>query len=218
MSTLQLWGQYLPQFLAGLVVSLQLTGAALVLALALGTLLVLARTSRIRILAGIATGYVEVFRAVPVLVLLFTAYYSLAEIGLRLPGFWAGVVALGAFYGTLYGEDMRSGLQSVDVGQREAAVALGLSNGAVMRRVVLPQAFLAFLPPGTNELSNLIKDTSLVLTIGVADLMFQANAAAAATFQPMDMFLLAGVVYFAFYILLSRILARWELNVQRRRS
>ena len=215
---LQLWQQYLPDFFAGVVVSLEVTGAALVLALALGALLVTARTGRVRVLRSLAVGYIESFRAIPVLVLVFMAYYSLGQVGVRLPGFWAGVVALGAFYAALYSEDMRSGLQSVDRGQREAAQALGMTNGAMMRRVILPQALLAFLPPGTNELSNLIKDTSLVFTIGVADLMFQANQASAATFQPMDMFVLAGLFYFAFYILISRILARWELNVQRRRS
>ena len=87
-----------------------------------------------------------------------------------------------------------------------------------MRRVILPQAFVAILLPSTNTLSEMLKDSSLVVTIGVADLMSRAYSATSATFEPMDMFVLAGLYYFALYLLVSQALARWEVRVQRRRS
>lgn len=218
MSVLQLWTQYLPEFGQGVEVTLELTGLSLLLALAFGFVLAIMRLSRLRFLRVSATIYIEVIRAIPVLVLLFVAYYSLGQMGIRLSGFSAAVITLGAFYATLYGEIFRGGIEGIHPGQREAAEALGMRGRSIMWRIVLPQTFLAILPPATNELADLIKDTSLVVTIGVADLMFQAYQSSAATFLPMDMFVLAGIMYFVFYLILSRFLARWETNVQRRRG
>lgn len=217
MRVFNLWGQYLPGFLQGLVVTLELTAAALLLALVLGFLLALARLTPIRVFRIVSGVYIEVIRAIPVLVLIFMVYYGLPELGIKLSAFVSAVVALGAFYATLYGEIFRGGILGVGSGQSEAAVALGMSRSAVMRKIILPQAFMTILPPATNQLSNLIKDTSLVVTIGVADLMFQTYTSMAQTFQDLDMLVLAAIMYFAFYIVLSRILARWELSVQRSR-
>lgn len=213
-----LWGQYFPDFLQGLGVTLELTALALALALLLGFLLALMRLSRIPALEIAATVYTDAIRAVPVLVLLFIAYYSLGAIGFKMSSFTAAVVTLGLFYAALYGEEFRGGIAGVDPGQREAAAALGMPSGTIMRRVVLPQAFFAILPPATNRFADIIKDTSLVVTIGVGDLMLHAYEASSATFLPMDMLGLAAVLYFAIYLVVSRLLARWELNAQRRRS
>ncbi|MDA8344762.1 MAG: amino acid ABC transporter permease [Thermaerobacter sp.] len=218
MSFLHLWAQNLPAFWQGVEMTLELTALALLLAVAFGFVLALMRLSRLRLLSLVATIYIEVVRAIPVLVLLFVAYYSLGQIGIQMSGFTAAVITLGVYYATLYGEIFRGGIEGVQYGQREAAEALGMGSQAIMRRIVLPQAFLAILPPATNELADLIKDTSLVVTIGVADLMFQAYQASAANFHPMDMFLLAGIMYFVFYLVLSQFLTRWETNVQRRRG
>ena len=198
--------------------TLELTAIVLVVALVLGFLLALGRMSRVRFLSIVSTIFIEVVRSIPVLVILFLAYYSLGQVGIKLSGMAAAVTGLGAFYSTLYAEVFRAGILGVDNGQREAAIALGLSHKDLMVKVILPEAFFSILPNATNQLSNLIKDTSLVFTIGVADLMFQAESASAATFEPMDMFLLAGVIYFIFYLVLSKVLARWERNVQRSRS
>lgn len=208
----------MPEFLKGVGVSLELTGASLIVALVMGFILALARLSGIRSVAVIATAYIEGIRSIPVLVILFLSYYSLGQVGLKLSGPVAAIVSLGAFYATLYAEIFRGGILGVDRGQTEAALALGLGRRDTMIKVILPQAFFSILPNATNQLSNLIKDTSLVFTLGVADLMFQAQAASATTFQPMDMLLLAGVIYFIFYLILSKVLARWEYNVQRSRS
>ncbi len=218
MHMVRLWAQYLPQMLKGVGITLELTGASLGVAIIFGFILAIARLSKIRLMEIIARWYIEIVRAIPVLVILFIAYYSLGQIGIKLSGMTAAIVSLGAFYATQFGEIFRGAILGVDRGQKEAAAALGMPGGLMMRKVILPQAFFSILPPATNQLSNLIKDTSLVFTIGVADLMFQAYAAASTTFLPLDMLTLAGIIYFVFYIIISKFLARWELNVQQRRS
>lgn len=216
-SILSVWGRYIGALLHGLVVTIEITGLSLAVALVLGGVLAYFRVSRLRTLRLAGAVYVDVMRAVPVLVLLFMVYFGLGQVGFTLPGLWSATVALGAFYASLFCEIFRGGIASVEFGQREAAEALGMSRWTRLRRITLPQAFLAVLLPSTNQVSNIIKDSSLVLTIGVADLMGQAQNAAAVTFKPMDMYLLAGAIYFGFYLLISRALGRWELSVQRRR-
>lgn len=199
----------------GVGLTLELTALSLLVAVVLGFLLALARLSRWNALQMVALVYTEVIRAIPVLILLFVVYYAFP---VQLSGVTSAIVSLGGFYAALYGEIFRGAIMGVDRGQTEAAMALGMDRTAVMRKVILPQAFFTILPPATNQLSNLIKDTSLVFTIGVTDLMFQAQSASSLTFQPMDMLILAGIIYFIFYLILSKFLTRWEINVQRRRS
>ena len=214
MSGAGLWVHYVPSFLRGLAVTLGVTGGSFALAMIGGLLLALARLSPWRALQGAAATYVTVMRAVPVLVLLFLIYY----VGFfRLNGFWSGVLTLGLFYAAIYSEIFRGGIQGVERGQVEAAVALGLPSATRLRRVIGPQALMAVLPPGTNQLANLIKDTSLVMTIGVGDLMMQAYKAGSTNFEYLDMFLLAGVFYFALYLVVSRGIVRWENRVRQQR-
>lgn len=210
------WVTYLPDFVQGLEVTMGITAGALGIALGLGLLLAWARLAAWRPVQRLAVTYVTVIRAVPVLVLLFIVYYVLGQYGLKLNGFMSGVVTLGLFYGAIYSEIFRGGIQGVDRGQREAALALGMAAPVRFRRVIWPQAFLAILPPGTNQLANLIKDTSLVMTIGVSDLMLQAYKLGSNNFEYLNMFLLAGVFYFGLYLLLSRGIVRWEERVRQR--
>lgn len=210
---LQLWAHYLPRFLHGTVVTLELTVTGLLLALVLGAVTAALRMAPNRLLRNVAAVYIEVVRAIPVIVLLFIAYFSLAEMGIVLPAFPCVVLTLGVFYATLYGEYFRGGVESVPRGQREAAIALGLPRSVVLRRIILPQALNAILPPATNSAADLLKDTSLVVTIGgVAEIMYQAYGAAATTFQPMTMYVLAGLFYFPIYYVLSKVLRGWEVR------
>lgn len=218
LSFLSTWGRHYSFFLQGFWVTLEITAGAFIIAVILGFILALARLSNIRTLKGVATAYVDLIRAVPVLVLLFITYYSIPQFGIQLSGFMSGVVTLGAFYGAIYCEVFRGGIQGVDPGQREAAMAVGMNSRTTMRKVVLPQAFMAILPPATNQLANMIKDTSLVMTIGVSDLMLHAYEVGSNDFQWMAVFTLAGVFYFALYLILSRVIVRWENSVRRRSS
>ncbi len=217
-SILGLWGSYLPSFMRGLVITMEITGLGLAVAVVLGAILAGFKLSKFKALRVIATVYVDIIRSIPVLVLLFLAYYGLGQLGLTLSGIASATAALGAFYAALLCEIFRGGVQGVERGQREAADALGLGRVSGFVRVILPQAVLRILPPSTNQLSNIIKDSSLVVTIGVADLMARSYEASATTFKPMDMFVLAGLIYMALYLVIARAIGRWELNVQRRRG
>ncbi len=216
MKILRLWEHYLPRFLHGTLITLELTAAALALAVALGFLTALARMSRQGLLRGVASTYIEIIRATPVLVLIILAYYGLPQAGIVLPGFVAASGVLGIFYATIYGEIFRGGIEGVGRGQTEAAQALGLTPSTTMRRVILPQTVTTILPPATNAAADLVKDTSLVVTIAVADLMYHAYGAASTTFLPMDMFALAGILYFLICYLLSHVLRRWEFAYAQR--
>ena len=213
---LTLWGQYFGNFLGGLGISLEITVAGLAFALVAGAGFAALRLARFRVLRLMGTAYVEVVRATPMLLVLYIMYFGLGQVGIKLPAYWAAVIALGTFYAAQFTEIFRGGIQSVDRGQREAADALGLSRWQRLRKVVLPQAVMTILLPSTNALADIIKDSSLVITIGLSDLMARTYEATSATFEPMDMFLLAGVMYLVVYLLLSRVLGRLELNVQRR--
>jgi His/Glu/Gln/Arg/opine family amino acid ABC transporter permease subunit len=215
MGTLDLWRQYLATFLHGLLTTIEITALSLVLAVAAGALIAACRLSRHRVLKAGATVYIDVMRATPTLVVLFLAYFGIGQIGVLIPAFWAAVLGLGLFYAALFAEVFRGGVESVDVGQHEAATALALEPGLTLRRITLPQAFIAILLPSTNIVADLIKDTSLVLIIGLADLAGVAQSASAETFRPMDMYVLAGVLYLGLYLLVSRALVRWERNVIR---
>ncbi|WP_154756462.1 amino acid ABC transporter permease [Amycolatopsis pithecellobii] len=212
-----LWGQYAADFADGLKVTVELTGYGLVLAIALGVVLAAARLSRVRAIRAVATVYVETARATPALVVLFLVYYGLGELGVLWSAFWSAVAGLGCFYAALFCEIFRGGLEGVERGQHEAADALGLGRGQRLLRVILPQAFLPILLPATNTVADLIKDTSLVVVLGVAELTSHANNASSITYRPMDMFLLAGLMYFGVYLLISRTLTYWEAHVQRHR-
>lgn len=218
MELLNLWWRYLPSFLEGLLVTVQLTACGVLLAVVVGALLAAARMSRSRSLRFIATWYIEIVRATPTLVVLLVTYFGLGSIGILFPAFWAAVVGLGMYYAAHFAENFRGGIESVDRGQWEASDALGMSAGLRMRKVILPQSFLPILLPSTNTVAYFIKDTSLVLVIGVADLTTAASQASSDTYRPMDMYVFAGLIYFALYLLISRVLARWELNVQKRRN
>ena len=218
MQLFSLWGQYLGSLLSGLATTVELTLLGLAVAVAGGALLAALRSSRLRVLRVPAIVYVDLLRSIPVLVLLFIAYYGMGQLGLNLSGVLAATLALGSFYAALFAEIFRGGMQGVDRGQREAAAALGMSTAQQLKQVILPQAFVAILLPSTNQMSNIIKDSSLVVTIGVADLMSKAYQASAQSFQPMDMFILAGIIYFCVYLIISRALAKWELSVARHRS
>lgn len=219
MSTFSLWNQSLGAFGRGLLITLEVTVLALVVSIAFGAVLAACRLSRFPALRFIATVYVELMRATPVLVLIFMAYYGLGQEGFKLQPLVTAIFALGGFYAALYCETFRGGVTSVAAGQWEAAQALGMGPVLRMKKIILPQAFFAVLLPSTNNASYLLKDSSLVVVIpGVIDLLTAAKQAQSENFQPMSMYVLAGLFYFGIYLVMSQALGRWEARVQRSRA
>ena len=184
----------LPQLLQAAGDTLQMTALAFLIAAVLGLPLALARL-RPGWAGRLAFGYVEVMRGVPQLALLFLIYFGLVPLGIVLHAFSAAVIGLGLSGAAYLAEVYRAGVQAVDPGQREAAQMIGMGRRAVLRHVVLPQAWPAVLPPMGNYLVSLLKDTSIASIISAPELMLRARDLSSEYFLPMHYYLLAGAMY-----------------------
>ncbi|MBK8084170.1 MAG: amino acid ABC transporter permease [Devosia sp.] len=150
-------------------------------------------------------------RGIPILVLIFAVYYGLPPLGLNLSSFWAAVLALTLFKTAQVIEYTRGAVSSIPRGQMEAAKSIGLIFGQRLRYVIFPQATRRFLPPWVNGVTDAVKGSALVSLLGVVDLMQAINQVIGRTYEPMPLYLLGAVMYFAInYSLssLSRVLER----------
>jgi His/Glu/Gln/Arg/opine family amino acid ABC transporter permease subunit len=161
----------LPALAEGAVLTLQLTLVSVTIGLVVGISMGLARVSKTRALNYASGLYVTVFRGVPLLVTLMFLYYGLPSAGLQLSAYTVSIIALSLTNGAYVTEIVRAGIQSIETGQMRAARSLGMSYSLAMRRIVLPQAIRRVLPPITNESITLLKNTALVSTISLADLL-----------------------------------------------
>lgn len=207
LATLQM---YLTPLAEGTLWTLALFFCSAFLAVAVGLAVCLARLSPSALLNRPARFYIEAIRGTPLLLQLFYLYYGLPEMGIVINGFVAGVLGLTLNFGAYLAELFRSGIQSVDSGQYEAARALGLSKFDRLRRIVLPQALRTVFPALANYALVLIKETSLVAVISVYELMRAGEMLAGATFQALTVYTLVGVIYFALCSVLSWLFRRSE--------
>jgi His/Glu/Gln/Arg/opine family amino acid ABC transporter permease subunit len=209
------WG---PRLVDGAIVTARLSLVGFALALCLGALLVAMQRSGAGLLAALANAYVQFVRTVPLLALLLALYFALPSLGVTLSGYWAGALGLGLHGSAYVAEILRGGLTAIHRGQREAALAVGLSPWKVFAHVVFPQALRIMLPPLLNTYVALLKDSSLCALIATDELMLAARAISSESFLPLHIFLLVGLFYFgiAFPLsMLSRLLER-RLNRGRR--
>ena len=184
----------LPALWKGAITTAELAFLAIAIGIVIGIAGGVARLSRNRVLRGFMSAYVTLFRAVPLLVTLLFLYYGLPSAGLQLEAFTVAVIALSITNGAYVTEIVRGSIQSIDPGQLRAARALGMSYALAMRRIILPQAIRRVLPPITNESLTLLKNTSLVSTIALGDLLragLEVMTWKANTFSPF-----AGVALF----------------------
>ncbi len=186
-------------FLAGgLGVTLELAAIAIAISFVAGIVLALARLSRLRPLSAVATIYIEGMRALPVLLVIFFAYFALPRIiGVKLDPFAAGVIAMSAFTAALVAEIVRAGILAVPKGLIEAAQAQGLSGGQIMRIITLPIAVRQMMPALVAQFVTLLKDTSLTAVIGILELTRRGQLVfAQPPFQPIPVFALIALIYF----------------------
>ncbi len=199
----------------GVVTTFQVTILSILISLVIGLITGLGRISRNVVLNRIATIYVEVIRGIPLLVQLFYIYFALGQI-VQVPRLTAAILAMSICYGAYMGEIFRAGLQSVPKGQMEAALALGLSRRQALRKVILPQTLLIILPPVGNEFIALLKDSSLVSIIAVADLLRRGREFASVTFEYFEAYTVVALVYLVITLFLSKIVSYLETWVQKR--
>ncbi|QNP59245.1 ectoine/hydroxyectoine ABC transporter permease subunit EhuD [Paenacidovorax monticola] len=189
--------EFLPILLQGAVVTVQVTVLSFLLSSVIGLVLALGKLSPVRAVSVCASSVINVIRGLPIIVQLFYIYFVLPDIGIQLSAFQAGVIGLGIAYSAYQAENFRAGIEAVDPGQREAALAMGMRPALLMRRVVLPQAFRIALPPYGNTLVMMLKDSSLVSTITVAEMTRAGQLIASSTFQNMTVYTLVALLYLA---------------------
>jgi len=215
-----LWsGQSGGWLLQGLLTTLEISTLAWVLAVALGILSGALRTVPWRSLRAAATCYVEFFRNVPLLVWMFFWYFGVPPLLPRAvqdwlfnhgAEFWAGMFALGVYHGARLSEVIRSGIQSIPRTQFEAAMAMGLTVGQAYRLVILPIALRLIVPPATNESLNLLKNSSVALTISVAELTFQTRQIETYTARAIEALSAGTLIYLALCLSIATGMARLE--------
>jgi polar amino acid transport system permease protein len=197
--------QYWPFLVSGVIVTIQVSLVAMVGGMAIGLLVALVRIGRVPVANGVAALYVDFFRATPVLAQLIWIYYALPILtGKSISAFAAGSIGLSLYAGSFLSEIFRAGILSVERGQSEAALALGMSQAQAMRRVILPQALTRMLPPIGSSLITLVKDSALVSIISVPELMRQSETLASLTMRRMEALTIVAVIYFALTYPLSR--------------
>lgn len=199
---------FMPVLLAGVGVTLKVTGLSLALSTVLGLVLALMRLSTVAWVSGLAFGVIATLRGIPILVQLLYIYFVFPEIGIQLSAFEAAVVGLGVGYSAYHAENIRAGILAVDRGQYEAAQSLGMGRAQVMRRVILPQAVRIILPPYGNIMIMMLKDSSLASAITVAEITRAGQLIAASTFKNMTVFTLVALLYLALSLPLT-LLTTW---------
>jgi polar amino acid transport system permease protein len=177
---------------------------AIVFGLVLGWLLGLAAVSGVAALRAVAWAYVQFIRGTPLLIQIFLIYFGLPAVGINLPAFWSGVIALGLNSGGFQAEIVRAGIESIDRGQTEAARSIGMSRFKTLVFILVPQTIRRVLPPVTNELITLTKSSSLLSAIAALELTHAGQLIIARTFAPFEIYAAVAVIYLALVAVLSR--------------
>lgn len=214
-----LFTRYNSFFYEGVRNTLIISAFSVLLGIVFGTLMAMLRMSKILPLRLLATAYIEFIRGTPLMVQLMFIFYGLPMVGIQFPNipfipdfsrFAAGIVAMSMNSCAYVAEIIRSGIQAVDSGQMEAARSIGYSHSQAMRYVVLPQAVRNILPALGNEFVIVIKESSIVSVIGIADLMFRTKDVIAVTYRTLPSLAIAAVIYFCMTFLGGQLIAWME--------
>jgi glutamate transport system permease protein len=202
--------------LGGLVNTLRAAGIALIPAVVVGTVLALGRISFNLLARLLAGAYVQFFRSVPLFVLIIFMYYGLPKLGVDLSPYWAVVAGLSIYNAAIFGEIFRAGILSLDRGQTEAALSVGLPRWQAMRLVVLPQAYRRMIPTILSQSVTLLKDTSLGVAVTYEELLRRGQIAGEFGKNPLQAYVAVAVIYLVVNMALSRVARRLEVRQRRR--
>ncbi len=215
--------RWLPELLYYSLTTLEIAAASFLLAIVIGLMFAIMRTSRNGLLRAVAITYIEVARGLPIVVVLYIVYFVPPQLAPDLNWRWfttfaGAVLGLGIHGGALLAEIFRSGIEALHKGQMEAALTLGMTPAKAMAYIILPQALRIVLPPVANYAIGLLKDTSLCSLIGANELMNDAKSIAFADYQPMAVFVLVAGIYFAMSYPLSLCVRYMEARMSYGRS
>ncbi len=207
------WAPYISW---GVPITLYIAAFSIVFASILALASALARLSGIPPLVALSGFYVSLIRGTPLYLQIFFFFLALPQMGIQLPGRVAGITALSLNYGAYMSEIFRAGIESVSKGQREAAIALGMTHGQTMRRIVLPQALRLVLPPTGNEFIAMLKDSALVSATGfVQEIMWRSVKVGRANFRGLEALVIAAMWYWLMTIIFTALQARLERHMAR---
>jgi polar amino acid transport system permease protein len=197
--------------LSGLGITISISLISIIISLLLGFFISLPGLSQNKFLRIINRIYIEVFRAIPLLVLLLWVYYGLPVIfGISIGAFMAGIISLSLSDSAFEAEIFRAGLQSIKLGQRDAAKSIGLNRFQSMRLVILPQAIRIILPAIGNQFVYVLKMSSLVSIIGLADLTRKANELVVTVYRPLEIYTFLVIEYLVLIIIISFLIRKLE--------
>ncbi len=202
--------QAVPFLIRGAGVTLELSVFAVALGLLVGILLTLIRQLRIPALDALAAVYISLMRGTPLFIQILIVYFGLSAIGLDLPRFLAGVIALSLNSGAYITEMIRGGLTAIAPGQRDAAKALGMPNRYIWGHILLPQVLFLILPPLAVEFTGLLKASALLSVIGVVELTRTAQQIIIGTFRPVELWVTTAALYFVMCFALGAVTRRLE--------
>ena len=200
----------------GLGVTLLYTVGSILAGLVIGLVVGLMRLSRSWLLNAPLIAYIEAFRCTPLLVQIIWFYYAFPVlVGIDMPASVAGMLVLSLYTGAFYAEIFRGGVISIERGQWDAARAIGMRRAQVLRTIILPQAVKRMIPPFMNQSIIQLKNTSLVSTIAVSDLLYQGTLITSATYRPLETYTTVAVIYFAILFPLTLAAQAAERRLQR---
>lgn len=218
--TISLDGQFILENMAfiagGLSQTLLISVLSITFAMILALLAALGRLSKFPPIYALSTFYVSLIRGTPLYLQIFFFFLALPQLGIVLSGIVSGVMALGLNYGAYMSETFRAGLSSVGKGQREAAMALGMTPGQTMRRIVLPQALRFAIPPMGNDFISMTKDSALVSATGfVHELMWRATKVGRAQFNNLEALIMAAMFYWVLTLILTFFQGKLEARLSK---
>lgn len=203
--------RYWSLFLTGIGYTIAFAALTIVFGLAIGIVVGTLRLTRLRPLNAVLAGLIELFRCTPVLVQLVWAYYALPVVlRIQIPPEIAGVGVLSLYGGMFFAEIFRGGIISIEQGQWDAARALGLSWFRLMRLVILPQAIRRMIPPTMNQSILQLKDTALLSTITVPEILYQGTIITMETFRPLEVYTIVAIIYFLILFPTTLLVRRYE--------
>jgi len=208
---IELFVEYRYYYFMGVKITIMLSFFSLIIGTTLGGILSLLRLSKFKPLKAVATAYIELIRGTPMMVQIALVFFgSYALLGLDMDRFIAALIAVSLNSAAYVAEIIRSGIQSVDIGQWEASRSLGLSSSQTMRHVILPQAVKNILPALGNEFVTLIKETAVASTIGVLDLMHASKIVQSSSYIAFDPLVIVAALYFIITFTLSKLVGALE--------
>ena len=212
-----LW-RYVVLFERGVAVTLGFTAGTIALGLVIGLVVGMGRLSKSWLVNAPLVAFIEAFRCTPLLVQIIWFYYALPVLlGLQIPATIAALLVLSFYTGAFYAEIFRGGIVSIEAGQWDAARALGLGRWPMMRHVILPQAIRRMVPPFVNQSITQLKNTSLVSTIAVPDLLYQGTLITADTYRPLEVYTVVALIYFAMLFPSTMVAQAYERRLARGR-